>query len=170
MLLVQHPRLIVELICFVQDFDSKWAKRTFIVRAITIVLNLFIVLYISRLVAIFEDDHKALAILLLIITGIASISVDTYFTLIYFYYWKHPELRFDRSGTRPIFKDEEEADKNEMESNLTFSKDISNTDGDESLNKSGITKLDKSSPKIDATESEENSKRTPHKIKPLMIN
>ena len=151
MLFVQHPRLIVELICFMQDFDAKWAKRTFIVRVITISFNLVIVLYIARLVAIFEDDHKTLAILFLIIAGVASISVDAYFTMIYFNYWKCPEVKVDRSGNRKICKQDEEAYENEMGVYNTPSNAVQATDVDEFDNKLGIANADESSSSISTT-------------------
>ena len=44
-----------------------------------------------------KDGDIVLAIILLIIVGAMHISIDTYFTLMYCYYWKYPEQRMDRS-------------------------------------------------------------------------
>ena len=55
-----------------------------------------------------EDDGIAPATMLLIIIGAVSIGIDTYFTLMYYYYWKYPELRVDRSGKGPQYELDEE--------------------------------------------------------------
>ena len=169
MLFVQYPRLIAELIFFVQDFDAKWAKTAFVVRAMTIICSLFIALFTVRLVAMFEDDHKALAILVLIIFSAVSISIDIYFTLIYFYYWKYPELRVDRSGNRPICE-HEEAYEHEMGVYNTPSNAVQATDVNEFVNKFDIPNLDESSSNIITTESEQRSIKVSQKMKQLMTN
>ena len=121
---------------------------------ITISFNLFIVLYVASLVAIYEDDHKVLAILLLIITGVVSISVDTYLTLVYFYYWKCPEVRVDRSGNKPISELDQESEENEMGIYHIPPQAVQATDVGEFPNKTGIVVADESSSNIRTTDSE----------------
>ena len=96
------------MIFFVQDFNGKWAITTFIVRVITVIFSTLIVFLVIKLVTVSEDDDIDPTTILLIIASVACIGIDIYFALMYYYYWKYPELRVDRSGKGPQYELDEE--------------------------------------------------------------
>ena len=104
--------MIVETIFLVQDFNGIWAITTFIVRVITIVFSTLIVFLVIKLVTVSEDDDIDPTTILLIITSVVCIGIDIHFALMYYYYWKYPELRVDRSGKGPEDELNKEANDN----------------------------------------------------------
>ena len=102
-LLVLLPRLAFETVFMAQNYNELWAKLTFVLRSVT--LALFFIMLITEIVilATIEDEDFDFEDSLPIVTivGVILICIDIYFTLMYYQYWKHPELRENRSDIGP---------------------------------------------------------------------
>ena len=98
--LVLAPKLFVETMFMMKDFNELWAKITFVVRVITIALGIILILTEVILIAVIEDDDLAqeISLPIVIIIGALLIGIDIYFTLMYYQYLKYPELRQVRSS------------------------------------------------------------------------
>ena len=102
-LLVLFPRLVFETVFMAQNYNELWAKLTFVLRSVT--LALFSIMLITEIVilATIEDEDFDFEDSLPIVTivGVILICIDIYFTLMYYQYWKHPELRENRTDKGP---------------------------------------------------------------------
>ena len=101
--LVLAPRLFVETMFMMKDFNELWAKITFLVRLISIALCILLILTEITLIAVLEDDDLAqkISLPIVITVGAVLIGIDIYFTLMYYQYWKYPGLRESRSDKEP---------------------------------------------------------------------
>ena len=78
-------------------------NRTYHVRVVTIFISIALVIISIITIAILVDDSELARIGITFLIFISSIIIctDSYFALMYYYYWKNPELRIDRNGKGP---------------------------------------------------------------------
>ena len=78
-------------------------NKTYFVRVVTICVSVILAILAIIFIAILEDNdlYVGLGIPLVIIVSSILIGIDIYFALMYYYYWKNPELRVDRNGKGP---------------------------------------------------------------------
>ena len=100
-LTIQIPRITVEIIFAVKDYNDEWAKICYLTRLITTIIGIFINITVIILIAVFGNDtERAIGISVLTVYMFIWVGFDAYFTLMYFYYWKQIEERYQRHRRR----------------------------------------------------------------------
>ena len=88
--LIQFPRLMAGAIFIINGYSEEWAKKVFTVRIVTIVFSCILAIFILYKIAILQDDEFVRKTSILIITILISVStsIDIYFCIAYFHFWK----------------------------------------------------------------------------------
>ena len=98
--LVLLPRLVNETIFMAKRFNHVWAKITFVTRLIT--LGMFFIILTMEIVikTAVEDEDFALedSLPIIIIVGVILVTIDIYFTLMYYQFWKQSDRELGMSS------------------------------------------------------------------------